>query len=56
MISPFTVREKQCDAYGQASCKGLCILNNEIEDSVTVGVISRYVISRRQLTTVFFDR
>jgi hypothetical protein len=49
MISRFTVRDKQCDIYGQASCEGLCIVNKEIEDSVTVGVIIGYVLSHHQL-------
>ena len=50
MIRRFTVREKQYDAYGQAICKILCIVNKEMKDFVTVGVISLYIISHRQLT------
>jgi len=50
MISRFTVRDKQCDVYGQASCEGLWIVNKEIEDSVTVGVIILCLLSHRQLT------
>ena len=50
MIRRVTIREIQYDAYGQASCKNLCIVNKEIEDFVTVGVINRYITSHRRLT------